>query len=218
MAEQVVGFYESTAKRILNRLGSGNEQIFQEWQRGRGGGGASVKFFRLQEDAATTRKDIYAFELEDDGTLLTEYTPIYDRFNWLAVARASQDVMAVWDSIKGRWCYVPGSCITFNSSNNQAAAITSTYTPSGGDPQDAPDGVVGTAYSHVVTTAFIVSSPAPTVTGLPPGVSSSWSSPNLTLSGTPTTAGTYYVKIVASASGSGIAGTRTRIVKIVVTA
>jgi hypothetical protein len=42
--EKVVGFYQSTANRILNRLGSGSEGSFTEWQRGRGGGSVMRMF------------------------------------------------------------------------------------------------------------------------------------------------------------------------------
>lgn len=180
------------------------------------GGGAAVKYFRLQEDAATTRLIIYAKELDDDGSLIGDHVGVYDRFNWLAVARVNQDVMAIWDGSKSRWAYVPGSCVTFNSANNQSAAITSTYTPGGGVPQDAPDGTVGVSYSHTISSTQINT---PTVADLPGGISSSWNSGTgvITLSGTPTTAGEYFVKITATATGSGTPGTRTRLVRILVT-
>lgn len=213
--EKVVGFYETTANRILNRLGLSNERSFPEWNRARGGGVGQIKYLRLQEDAATTRREIYAFELFDDGSLGTEYLAVYDRFNWLAVARVGQDLMAIWDASKSRWAYVPGSCVTYNSANNQAAAINSTYTPSGGTPQDAPNGTVGVSYSHTISTTQINT---PTVTDLPGGITSSWNSGTgvITLSGTPTTAGEYFVKIVATATGSGLPGTRTRLVRILI--
>jgi hypothetical protein len=216
MSEQVVGFYHSTANRILNRLGSGNEQSFQEWNRGRGGGAGRVKYFRLQEDAATTRIPIYAVEVFDDGSLGTEYVEVYSRFNWLLVAKVDQNLMAIWNGEKSRWDYVPGHCIVFNNAHNQNAAIDSTYTPSGGTPQDAPNGTVGTSYSHTITTASLTG--APTVTQLPPGLSASWNSgpATVSISGTPTTAGVYYIKLVGTPTGGASGDFRTRLVKVVV--
>lgn len=179
------------------------------------GDGSRIKYLRLQEDAPTTRDEIYCKEVFDDGSLGTVFLDLYDRFGWLSVARVNQDVMAIYDSSAARWAYIPGSCVTFNSANNQAAAINSTYTPSGGSPQDSPDGTVGTSYSHTISTAQINT---PTVADLPAGITSSWNSGTgvITLSGTPTTAGTYHVKITATATGGGTPGTRTRLVRIVV--
>ena len=115
MAKQrVVGFYESTANRILNRLGVNSEGEIGGRGR-RGGSPGRVKYFRLQEDAATTRIPIYAFEVFDDGSLGTEYVEVYSRFNWLLVAKVDQNLMAIWNGEKSRWDYVPGHCIVFNN-------------------------------------------------------------------------------------------------------
>lgn len=180
-----------------------------------GGGNVGVKFFRLQEDAATTRREIYAFELNDDGTLESEYVPIYDRFNWLLLAKVEQQVMALWDPIKSRWTFLPGHCPVSNSSHNNNAAINSVYV-SGGVSQDSPNGTVGTAYSHTITTTNILANPV--VTQLPPGISATWVGGNatITLTGTPTQAGTYYVKIVGTATGNAVNDFRTRLVKVVI--
>jgi hypothetical protein len=167
----------------------------------RGGGGSEGRYFKLAEDHFPTRDWIWANECNRAGTLISDDPEqVYFMGSLLAGARVNYQVLAV--TVDGTWETVQGiGCIDTACGLTNGESI---------DPNEPPEATVGTAYSHSVLTSGLTG--AIVATALPPGITFSGTS----FSGTPTTAATYFVKLV----GPKTLGVRncqvTRLVKIVV--
>ena len=141
---------------------------------------SGLKFFELAEDA--TSGAVFAYTTNrTNSTTGTQLNTVYNWEGLLDGARAGY--VGLFGRVAGEWVFVQGPCIT-------------PCTPPGsltyGTP---PAGTVGTPYTHTVTGTSITGTIS--ITGLPPGLSNS----DGEITGTPTTAGTYY-PIVSAVSGS----------------
>lgn len=153
-------------------------------------------YLRLIEDHLPGRPYIWAIRSDRGGTTLagvTEPAKLWYPQTLLQGARLNYLVQA--QRIAGEWEFVQGSgCIptTCNPATNGSSV----------EPGTPPQGVVGTAYSHTITTSGL--SGAVTATALPPGITLS----GTTFSGTPTTAGKYWVVVTGPKTGAGCNVTR----------
>ena len=145
---------------------------------GRRGGGGGLKYFKLREDC--TGNGAFWAQLSDRNG--SDGGGYYQVYNWLGlITDAQAGYVAQYSKINGTWDFTQGPCIT---------PCETTGTLSVGSP---PDGTVDTPYTHSVTGTNLDS--AISIGGLPPGLSASGGD----ISGTPTTAGTYYGTATATA-------------------
>lgn len=202
--ERVVGFYESTADKILNRLGLSSEKSFPERNRGRGGRTVH-RYCVLAEDATSCPVWAFRATMADDGSVTpndpSDLFLLYFHSELLSapkVARAGYTCMYGTDD-GGRDSFIGNPCIV--SCDTEAVV----------DGSDLPDGQVGTAYTGTVV-ATGLNGAGVTAFGLPPGLSIN--STTGVVTGTPTTAGTYLVMF----AGEDSAGCRVKDIEEIVIA
>lgn len=171
-------------------------------------GGSAISYFVLAEDAAGM--PVYAWDGlldESSGTITADpdATEPFELFYWQNVLRSPKQAKAGYAGIysrdnAGRDVFVGGTCI-------DGCQTDSTITP--GTP---PDGTVGTAYSHTVGVTGL-SEDGISASGLPPGLAID--SETGAITGTPTTAGTYWVTLTGNSDDTPPCPL-TRIVRIVI--
>ena len=156
----------------------------------RGRGGSSVLFYKAAEDLYTTRDWFYVNQCTRAGVVASgaSFIKMYKLGSILNNMREGYMMMGVM--IGSELCPIPIDCIPATCA---AGGASITLTPSSGD---ATDGTVDTPYTFSgITTANL--SGAATAANLPPGLTLS----GTTISGTPTTAGTYYVVLTGPKTG-----------------
>lgn len=163
----------------------------------RGDDGSPIRYYRLIEDV-TANGPFWARRTNRNNETTGELQQVY---NWAGlITGASAGYYGQFSLIEGTWDFTQGPCII--------PCVTDGFILVG----EPPTAISGEPYSHSITTGGL-NSPV-TVIGLPPGLSYS----DGTISGTPTTPGTYYVTIQATATTTdGYSNcTLTRILVIVV--
>lgn len=157
----------------------------------RRGGGGGTKYFKLREDA-TGNGAFWAQKSDRNGSDLGGHVQVY---NWEDLITGAQaGYLAQYSRVSGTWDFTQGPCITLCATDGTLTA---------GSP---PAGTVDSPYTHTVTGTNLDT--GITVTGLPPGLSATGGA----ISGTPTTAGTYYLTATATADSC----TLTRVFVIVI--
>jgi hypothetical protein len=169
---EVIGFSTRTARRVRTRAGGVNTSVVAE-RRNRGGG-SKLRFFKLLEDVGSGNVDVWAEDSNRIGSSLGGGRQVASWGVDGIIRGASAGYHGLFGMVDGDWCFVQGDCITPCESDG---TIT---------PGSVPNGTVGVAYSHTVTSANLNGDLA--ITGLPPGLSDGGSG---AISGTPTTAGRY---------------------------
>ena len=144
------------------------------------------RYFKLLEDATSTGVQMVIAEASNKyGDSLGGY---YEVYSWSGILEGAQaGFFGQFSKIDGTWDFTQGKCPT-------KCPHTGVVTPG-----SAPNGVVGTAYSHTVTNSGVTSL---TASDLPPGVTMNGSG---VLSGTPTEIGDFYVSITANATKTAAA-------------
>jgi hypothetical protein len=201
----VYGFDQDTALRLKAMASQPRKLDSQPPYRRRQptGGGGGGRYFKLAEDHLPGRAWIWARSCNRGGAIgspppLPEQ--VYFMGSLLAGAREGYQVLAVL--VEGSWEMAQGNgCIVTTCGVNNGSSI---------NPGNPPQATVGTAYSHSVTTSGL--SGAIVATELPPGISFSGTA----FSGTPTTAGDYFAKLVGPRTVSGNSCAVTRLVRITV--
>jgi hypothetical protein len=164
------------------------------------GGGEQLAFYKAAEDLAPTRSWFYANPCDRNGNITddTDFTMVYKWGTSLTNMRAGYLMLTT--VVDGDRVPIPIDCVP-TSCANSGASVTA---------DSAPAGEVGTSYTYTFTTAGLSS--AATATGLPDGLTLS----GTTISGTPTTAGSFYVKITGPKTVGSTNCNVTRIVLITI--
>ncbi len=163
--------------------------------------GGELRFFKLREDViGSGRVTVWAQNSDDTGASLGGHTEVV---SWLGIINgAKAGYVGMFSLIDGNWEFVQGNCVV-------PCVPTGSITV--GSP---PGGTVDEAYAgHTVTETDTNSDLA--ISGLPPGLSETGG----VISGTPTSAGTYYAIATATSPKTGDEEndcTITKIVKIVI--
>lgn len=155
--------------------------------RGRGGG---ILFYKAAEDLYSGRDWFYVNACTRAGVVASgaTFVKMYTWGSALANMRAGYQMMGAF--INGELCPIPTECIPATCATSGASI---TLDPSSGD---ATEGTVDVSYTFTgIITAGLTS--AATAANLPPGLTLS----GTTISGTPTTAGTYYVVLTGPKTG-----------------
>jgi len=194
--DKVVGFYESTAKRILNRLGSTTEQSFPEWNRGRA---SPLLLFVLAEDVEAGASTVKVWSGELNGTTVVRSPNESEPFDLVNIAGALDGATAGYfgtmASLGGGWIPISTyECIDPPCAFPAGSSFTA---------PTLPDGVKDTAYGPVPVSGTNVTV---AVTGLPAGLSFGSSA----ISGTPTEKGVWWPTVTATAGSC----TKTKLVRL----
>lgn len=192
-------------KRLSARYESGT--MGGKVRRNYKGGGSTVMYFVLAEDAVEMPVYAYPGELDE---LTGDITPVADSepfelYYWLSVLSSPEMAKAGYAGIHGvdnvgRNIFVNGPC------------IDGCTTEAGINPGSPPDGEDGTAYTHTVVVSGL-DVDGVTADNLPPGLSLNPTTGAIT--GTPTTPGTYWVTFMGD-SNDYPSCPITRIAKIVI--
>jgi hypothetical protein len=159
-----------------------------------------LAFYKSAEDLAPTRQWFYANPCDREGTV-TDATSFVRVYRWGAsLTNMRVGYQMITTVVDGERVPIPVDCISAACASS-GASVTA---------DSAPGGTVGTAYTYTFTTAGLSSSA--TATSLPPGLTLS----GTTISGTPTTAGDYYVKITGPKTVGSTNCNVTRIVLITI--
>lgn len=150
------------------------------------GGGSPLKYFKLLEDGTSLYGPSWARLTDrtasENGTIIALYW-------WEGLLVGAQPgYHGLCSKVDGDWTFVQGPCIY---------PCESSGTISPGDP---PDGEVGAVYAGHVVSSTNLNLGTLSATGMPPGLSMDTSG---LVSGTPTTAGTYYAIVTGTAPGTG---------------
>lgn len=185
---------------VLDRLTGAYRKSFQQWTRPSSGGGGADRHFVTLEDFPSNGP-CYAKWTTRLGTDAIEVLQIYAFDNILAGAQPPY--RCICTLIDGEWCVIHGGCITTCASSGVLSVGT------------APDGTEGVAYAGHSVSGSNLNANSFTATGLPAGLSMSTAG---AISGTPTTAGTYYVVVQATSPKTGGGGdcTLSKVLPIVI--
>lgn len=192
----VFGFDRVTAMRLKRkgRLrsegGVGGKATLLNKKQGR------VRYFKLLEDMEGTTS-AYAQNSDKTGASLGGHVLVHQWAGLLEGAKAGYFGQFVL--IDGTWDFQQGPCI----------GVCETVDPAYITVGNPPDGVVDEAYAGHTVSGTGLSYPIE-ITGLPPGLTETGGA----ISGTPTTAGTYYA--VATGSAPAVGGGTCAFTKIVV--
>lgn len=162
-----------------------------------GGGGSPIRYYRLAEDV-TGDGPFWARETNRMNEITGDWTRVY---NWAGlITGAVAGYYGQFSLIEGTWDFTQGPCVIPCVTDGVLLV---------GEP---PGATVGEDFSHTITSSGLGS--LISVIGLPPGLT--YDDP--TISGSPTTPGTYYVTLSATApSTDGYSScTLTRVLVIVV--
>lgn len=154
--------------------------------------GGDILYFILAEDANVTgRAFVYAHPAtlnETTGEITASSTTLIKLWNWQLILSSPKYAKAGYAGIRSsNNIFVNGPCVSGCQANGSINVAS------------IPDGEVGTAYSHVVTGTHLHASTIE-VASLPPGLT--FNTLTDTISGTPTTAGTYLVKVTATSNNN----------------
>lgn len=201
--KEIIGFSVRGARRIRNRAGGVQTRELDQSSKPRSGD--KGKFFKLLEDVTGSgTTTVWAENSDEDETSLGGHVQVVSWGSGSIINGAKDGYHGLYIRVKGKWMFVQGGCVVPCPTDGSITGGTGTA------------GTVGESYpGHTIASSGLDG--GLTVTGLPPGLSVDGSG-NIT--GTPTEAGSFFVKVTGSApkTGDGAVGncTITRLIPITI--